>query len=90
MALEHRVKVANDGNLHQRLTAEAAAQGIDNPEAWVAERRWKFAALGDWDNKYDSAEQNHIGKPIGTNPTVFTDADIAAGVAAVLAQDPPA
>lgn len=89
MSLEHVVKVAGDGNLHQRLIAEAAKQGVEDPTGWVLARAWKFAVLPTWADKYDSAEQNQIGVPIGTNSTVFTDGDIASGVAAIISAETP-
>ncbi|WP_235739011.1 hypothetical protein [Nocardioides alcanivorans] len=82
MAYEHVSTLAHDGNLRERLVAAAALEGITQPEAWVDDRRWEFAAQPGWADAYASAIASHIDMP-GLRANVISDAQILSAVQAL-------
>lgn len=87
MGYGHVVLIASDQDIHQRLTACAAAEGIPNPAEWVYARRWRFAALPGWADTWESAaDVVHVDRP-GWRPSVFSDSMLLSGVQAIHAED---
>lgn len=77
MALTDINDAARDGNLLNRLTAAAAAKGVDNPQQWVEQNRFKLVT-------YKVGEEQTISDvyayavatatpPPGVNPSAVTD-----------------
>lgn len=86
MSYEHVVATANDGDLHQRIAAAAAGEGIEQPEAWVQQRRWRFATQPGWADAYNSAMVSFIDRP-GWRPGAITDAMILSATQAIITED---
>lgn len=81
--LQYVVAVATDGDLHQRLAACAAGEGVDDPVSWANARAWKFATQPGWADAYQSAVFSFIDRP-GWRPGAITDAMILTAVQAVI------
>jgi hypothetical protein len=82
MAFEHVVKVANDGDLQQRIAACYALNGgTEDPVSWATDRArmWWFATQANWADAYYSAELSFIDRP-GLRPGAITDAMIETAV----------
>lgn len=78
--------LATDGSLMGRITAAAASEGIDNPESWVAQRMWKFAAQPTWGDKWQYAKDTatpNVNPDSGARTDVISDGDILAAVQAL-------
>jgi hypothetical protein len=80
--------MAENFALNRRLTAGAAKENIDEPQAWVQVYRWELASQPGWDAAWDSAVAGGVNDP-GTDEAVITDAMILSGVQAVYAANPP-
>lgn len=87
MSYEHVVATANDGDLHSRIAACAATEGVEgDPLAWAVSRRWRFAAQPGWSDAYQSAIISFIDRP-GWRPGAITDAMILSAVQAIITED---
>lgn len=78
--------IATDGSLLGRITAAAAVEEIEEPEAWVAARMWQFAAQPTWGDKWAFAVDNwqvNANPDVGARTDVIGDADILAAVQAL-------
>lgn len=78
------VQVQESPSLRARITACAAQEGIADPEPWVHETRWEWAAAPGWAAAYESALVSGNPDP-GAAPDVITDGMILAQVQAMLA-----
>lgn len=78
--------IATDGSLMGRITAAAAMEGIPNPDSWVAQRMWQFAAQPGWGDKWQYAVETYnpdANPDHGARPGVISDADILTAVQAL-------
>jgi len=86
--------IANDGLMHQRLTAcvtqqqhAGSAPAITGDAlTWVGENRYVWASSPTWAEKWDYAMATHPDDPDyrpGADAAVITDADILATVQAL-------
>lgn len=71
--------LASDKDIYSRVTACAATQGIESPEAWANQRRWELSAEPGWDPAYASAIAAGVTDP-GAAESVITDQMILAAV----------
>lgn len=90
--------MADSTSLARREHAATAKEGIDPPEVWVFQRRWKLAAQPGWDAAWDSALAGHPddGDPLtppydpGDDPGVITDGMILSAVQGLIQAEIPA
>jgi hypothetical protein len=80
-------------SLIEREYAAVAKEGIDPPEVWQDEHRWKLAASPGWDAAWDSALAAHPDDPDydpGADQGVITDGMILSAVQGLIeAEKPP-
>lgn len=80
-------------SLIDREYAAIAKEGIDPPEAWQDQHRWKLAAQPGWDAAWDSALAAHPDDPDydpGSDEGVITDGMILSAVQGLIeAERPP-
>lgn len=77
------VEIATNPTLVGRITAAAAAEGIDNPTAWAAGHMWEIAAQPGWSDDWDYAKDNatvNTNPDLGARNDVVSDAKILAAV----------
>jgi hypothetical protein len=87
MSYKSVADMAESYSLNRRLTAGAAKESIDEPQAWVSVYRWEIASQPGWDTAWDSAVAGEVPDP-GSDEAVITDGMILAGVQAVRAANP--
>jgi hypothetical protein len=75
-------------SLTEREYAAVSKEGIDPPEGWQFERRWRLAASPGWDAAWASAVAGGDEDP-GSNPGVITDGMILSAVQALIQADNP-
>lgn len=83
MSYLFQAKIANDGNISQRVTACVALEGVEEAEGWAWSHRWKLSAQPGWSNAYASAVANGIEEP-GADESVITDSMILSAVQSIL------
>lgn len=86
------VEIATSASLQERVTAAAAAEGIDNPSVWVTEHMWKLAATPGWSDDWDyatDAYQVNQNPDTGARTDVINDQKILAAVQALNAPAAP-
>ena len=73
--------LATDPDLHARLAACAAAEGMTDPHplAWASNHQWQLAASPGWDAAYSYALATGVPHP-GADEGVITDGMILAAV----------
>jgi hypothetical protein len=79
--------MARDDALLLRVTACAADEGLDNPEAWAWSRQWQISAQPGWDAAYSYAITANNPNP-GDDAGVITDAMILSAVQSLKAATP--
>jgi hypothetical protein len=83
----------DNDSLMRREYAAAAKEGIDPPEHWQYEHRWKLASQPGWDAAWDSALAAHPDDPDydpGADQGVITDGMILSAIQGlVTAENPP-
>jgi hypothetical protein len=78
--------------LVKREYAAVAKEGIDPPETWQFEHRWKLASSPGWDSAWDSALAAHPDDPEydpGEDNGVVTDGMILSAVQGLIDADKP-
>lgn len=79
-------KMRNSQGLRERLTAAAAKEAIDTPDAWVGENLWKLIVQPGWEDDWqyarDTMTVNH-NPDIGARDDVISDTKILGAVQAV-------
>lgn len=78
--------MAQNGPLRGRIAAAAAAEGIDDPDTWTADRMWKFASQPGWGDKWAYAVDNYqinSNPDFGVRTDVISDGDILTAVQAL-------
>ena len=76
-------------SLTERMYAAISKEGIDPPEQWQFERRWKLASQPGWDAAWASAVAGGMDDP-GADPGVITDGMILAAIQGLIeAEKPP-
>lgn len=68
-------RLAEDQLFSKRVTACAAVEGVQNPEAWAWDKRWELSARPGWVTAYRDA-----GQEPGANEDAITDTMILAAV----------
>ena len=79
-------------SLQRREWAALAKEGIDPPESWQTEHRWKLAASPGWDAAWDSALAGHPDDPDydpGDDQGVITDGMILSAVQQIIEDETP-
>jgi len=79
-------------SLTEREYAAVSKEGIDPPEQWVFDHRWKLAAQPGWDAAWASALAAHPDDPDydpGTDPGVITDGMILSAIQNLIEADKP-
>ena len=77
------VKLANDNDFINRLTACAAQEGIDNPVSWAQFNSWSIAAAPGFAAAYASGTDSGYASP-GNREDVISDLQILAAVQAFM------
>jgi hypothetical protein len=80
--------MASNVALINRQYAGIAKEGIDPPETWQFENRWKLAAQPGWDAAWESALASHPDDPDydpGADPLVITDGMILSAIQSLTA-----
>lgn len=74
-------RMATDPDLHARLAACAATEGMTSPHplAWASNHQWQLAASPGWDAAYAHALATGVQNP-GASESVITDGMILAAV----------
>ena len=80
---------AHDGDLQQRFTACAAAEGVNSPLTWVLNNIWALVVDPGVADAYASAHSSGLAE-IGKRDDVVTDAVILAVTQARITANPPA
>lgn len=78
-------------SLAEREFAAISKEGIDPPEGWQFDHRWKLASQPGWDAAWDSALAAHPDDPDydpGADEGVITDGMILSAVQGLIANDP--
>jgi hypothetical protein len=86
MSYNSIVEIAQSESLRGRITAAAAAEGIDYPEQWASTAMWKLAASPGWADKWDSANDSYTvnaNPDTGARTDVISDGDILSAVQAL-------
>jgi hypothetical protein len=86
MSYNSIIDIANSNSLLFRITASAASENVVNPDSWVQNHRWKFAATPGWGAKWEYARDTmtiNSNPDIGAREDVINDNDILAAVQAV-------
>ena len=73
-----QAKLADDGHIRLRVTACAATEQIEHPDAWAYEHRWQLSAQPGWVAAYASAAV--AGDDPGANEAAITDGMILSAV----------
>lgn len=71
--------MVDSASLIRREFAGIAKEGIDPPEGWQYEHRWKLASQPGWDAAWDSAVAGGIADP-GADDGVITDGMILSAI----------
>lgn len=85
MSYSSIVEMAGSESLRSRVTAAAAAEGVDNPTQWIHSAMWPLAASPGWADQWDYAKatyQVNANPDFGARNDVISDADILAAVQA--------
>lgn len=86
------VQIATSPTLTLRVTAAAAAEGIENPTAWAVGHMWDIAAQPGWSDDWDYAVDNatvNANPDVGARTDVISDQKILAAVQALSATPAP-
>lgn len=75
--------ISQDVNMHNRVAACAATQGLSEPAGWAGQNAWAWAAAPTWAEKWDYALAGGVTEP-GADPAVITDGDILAQVQSMI------
>jgi len=86
MSYTTQAQLSNDSELIIRVAACAATQNIKQPETWAWDRKWELSAQPGWDESYAYAINTGVEHP-GSQNTVISDAQILAGVQAIIAAE---
>lgn len=78
-----QAQLAGDQFLLLRVTACAASENVDNPQAWTMLHAWQLSAQPGWDEAYAYAIANGVEEP-GADETVITDPMILSAVQALV------
>jgi hypothetical protein len=85
------VEMASSSSLIGRLTAAAAAESIENPEAWTRTNLWSLVSSPGWADQwayaFDTATVN-TNPDLGVRTDVISDGDILAAIQAVHTANP--
>lgn len=84
--------MVESGSLTRRENAAIAKEGIDPPEAWQYDHRWKLAASPGWDAAWDSALAGHPDDPDydpGDDALVVTDGMILSAIQQLIEAEKP-
>jgi hypothetical protein len=84
--------MADSTSLARREYAAVAKEGIDPPEAWVFQHRWKLASSPGWDAAWDSALAGHPDDPDydpGDDNGVITDGMILSAIQSLIEAEKP-
>ena len=81
MSYSTQASMSQDPDLHARLAACAAAEGMTDPHplAWASNHQWQLAASPGWDAAYAHALTTGVQNP-GASESVITDGMILAAV----------
>lgn len=79
MSFRTQATLADDYQLHRRVAACAAKEGIPDPLDWTHARAWTFSAQPGWDAAYESATLVGNIAP-GSTDSVITDGMILSAV----------
>ena len=85
MSYSSIVEMVNSASLRGRITACVAAEGIDNPEAWMNTNIWVICQqIGDTDWAYAVATATvNVNPDTGGRDDVVSDQDILSAVQAL-------
>lgn len=83
MSYRTQAMLADDYNMHRRVAACAAAEGVPAPFEWAVTNAWALSALPGWDAAYEAAVLVGNSTP-GSTTNVITDGMILSGVKFVL------
>lgn len=75
-------------SLTEREYAAVSKEGIDPPEQWQFERRWKLASQPGWDDAWASAVAGGMEDP-GADPGVITDSMILSAIQGLIEDEKP-
>jgi hypothetical protein len=75
-------------SLTERIYAAVSKEGIDPPEQWQFERRWRLASQPGWDAAWASAVAGGNDDP-GADPGVITDGMVLSAVQSLIEADLP-
>jgi hypothetical protein len=84
--------IMDSTSMIRRENAAIAKEGIDPPEQWQYEHRWKLAASPGWDAAWDSALASHPDDPDydpGDDQGVITDGMILSAIQGFIEADKP-
>lgn len=82
MSYNSTADVSESGSLTRRITACAAQEGEDAPDAWAYQNRWVWAAAPGWGDAFASAQAGGNPDP-GKSEDVITDGMILTQVQAM-------
>lgn len=86
MSYSSIVEMSQSASLMMRITAAAAAEGVESPQSWVTQRIWTFATQPGWDEAWDYAKGTYnldFNPDTGARPGVINDTMILAAVQAL-------
>jgi hypothetical protein len=84
--------IVDSFSLQRREYAALAKEGIDPPENWQYEHRWKLASQPGWDAAWDSALAGHPDDPDydpGADQGVITDGMILSAIQGLIDAEKP-
>ena len=84
MSYSTQARMADDYDIHRRVAACAAAEGVVEPFVWAVKNAWAISALPGWDAAYEAAVLVGNNSP-GNTTNVVTDGMILAGVKHIIA-----
>ncbi|HWO52300.1 MAG TPA: hypothetical protein VNN23_11920 [Ornithinibacter sp.] len=88
MAYIDVAQMVKSASLTERIYAAVSKEGIDPPEQWQFERRWRLASQPGWDAAWASAVAGGMDDP-GADPGVITDSMILSAVQKLIQDDLP-
>jgi hypothetical protein len=92
MTFQTVADIVDSLSLLRRELAGIAKEGIDPPDNWQFQHRWKLAAQPGWDAAWDSALASHPDDPDydpGADQSVITDGMILSAIQLLVEEDTP-
>lgn len=86
MSFRTQALLTDDNELHRRVAACAAREGLPDPMGWTQQRIWVLSAQPGWDAAYASALVGGNAAP-GASEAAITDGMILSAVQAIRASN---